>query len=92
MGLAGNAFEGEDGMAGAGEGDGFCRGMRGIRRGVAGEADQKAARLYALAGQIEGRSFCPLGEAAAWPVQGFLAVFPEEFEHYIANGRSLVAA
>jgi NADH-quinone oxidoreductase subunit F len=51
-----------------------------------------AELLRTVAGQIDGRSFCPLGEAAAWPIQALLRVFPEEFEHYIANGRSAVAA
>ena len=40
--------------------------------------------------QIEGRSFCPLGDAAAWPVQGMLKQFPEEFEYYIQHGKSMV--
>ncbi len=30
-------------------------------------------RLKAIAGQIEGHTICAFGEAAAWPVQGFLA-------------------
>ncbi|MEJ5170588.1 MAG: NADH-quinone oxidoreductase subunit NuoF [Fimbriimonadales bacterium] len=41
--------------------------------------------------QIDGRSFCGLGDAAAWPVAGALKVFRHEFEHYIQHGRSLVA-
>ena len=40
--------------------------------------------------QIDGRSFCGLGDAAAWPVVGAIKVFREEFEYYIANGRSVV--
>ncbi|MCX7800655.1 MAG: NADH-quinone oxidoreductase subunit NuoF [Fimbriimonadales bacterium] len=41
--------------------------------------------------QIDGRSFCGLGDAAAWPVAGALKVFRHEFEHYVRHGRSLVA-
>ena len=46
--------------------------------------------LKQVAGQIEGRSFCPLGDAAAWPVQAALRVFPEEFEYYVTHGKSMV--
>jgi NADH-quinone oxidoreductase subunit F len=47
-------------------------------------------RLKAIAGQIEGHTICAFGEAAAWPVQGFLRQFWDEFEYYIVNGRSIV--
>lgn len=46
--------------------------------------------LKEVCAQIDGRSFCGLGDAAAWPVAGALKVFPEEFEFYIKNGRSMV--
>ena len=46
--------------------------------------------LLDICSQIDGRSFCGLGDAAAWPVQAAIRVFPEEFEYYIKNGRSLV--
>ncbi len=48
------------------------------------------AMLKRAAGQIEGHTICAFGEAAAWPVQGFLRHYWHEFEYYIANGRSLV--
>ncbi len=47
--------------------------------------------LLSAAGQIEGHTICAFGEAAAWPVQGFLRHFRHEFEYYIAHGRSIVA-
>ena len=47
-------------------------------------------RLKAVAGQIEGHTICAFGEAAAWPVQGFLRHYWHEFEYYVAHGRSLV--
>ncbi len=47
-------------------------------------------RLKAIAGQIEGHTICAFGEAAAWPVQGFLRHFWDEFEYYVAHGHSLV--
>lgn len=46
--------------------------------------------LRAAAGQIEGHTICAFGEAAAWPVQGFLHHFWDEFEYAIVNGRFLV--
>ncbi len=46
--------------------------------------------LKAAAGQIEGHTICAFGEAAAWPVQGMLRHFWNEFEYYIVNKRSLV--
>ena len=46
--------------------------------------------LLEICGQIDGRSFCGLGDAAAWPVVAALRVFPEEFEHYIRYGKSIV--
>jgi NADH-quinone oxidoreductase subunit F len=46
--------------------------------------------LKAAAGQIEGHTICAFGEAAAWPVQGFLRHYWHEFEYAITNGRFLV--
>jgi NADH-quinone oxidoreductase subunit F len=46
--------------------------------------------LLDICGQIDGRSFCGLGDAAAWPVAGAIRVFREEFDYFVANGRSMV--
>jgi NADH-quinone oxidoreductase subunit F len=46
--------------------------------------------LKAAAGQIEGHTICAFGEAAAWPVQGFLRHYWDEFEYAIVHGRFLV--
>lgn len=46
--------------------------------------------LLDVCDQIDGRSFCGLGDAAAWPVRAAIQVFPEEFEYYVAHGRSMV--
>ncbi|HET9483291.1 MAG TPA: NADH-quinone oxidoreductase subunit NuoF [Xanthomonadales bacterium] len=46
--------------------------------------------LKAAAGQIEGHTICAFGEAAAWPVQGMLRHYWNEFEYMIVNGRSIV--
>jgi NADH-quinone oxidoreductase subunit F len=48
--------------------------------------------LRQAAGQIEGHTICAFGEAAAWPVQGFLRHYWNEFEYFITNGRSIVDA
>ena len=46
--------------------------------------------LKDICSQIDGRSFCGLGDAAAWPVAAAIRVFPEEFEYFIEHGRSMV--
>ena len=35
---------------------------------------------------IEGKSFCPLGDAAAWPVQSAIKQFPDDFKKWIVSG------
>lgn len=46
--------------------------------------------LKQAARQIEGHTICAFGEAAAWPVQGFLRHFWHEFEYFILHQRSIV--
>jgi len=46
--------------------------------------------LKSAAGQIEGHTICAFGEAAAWPVQGFLRQFWNEFEYYVEHGHSII--
>ena len=46
--------------------------------------------LRQAAGQIEGHTICAFGEAAAWPVQGFLRHYWHEFEYAIVNKRFYV--
>jgi NADH-quinone oxidoreductase subunit F len=41
--------------------------------------------LKDVADNIEGRTICALGDAAAWPVQSFLKHYREEFEYHIKN-------
>lgn len=59
-----------------------------IRSGGGQEGDIEL--LKEVCSQIDGRSFCGLGDAAAWPVAAALRVFPEEFEYFIKHGRSIV--
>ncbi len=46
--------------------------------------------LQQVCSQIDGRSFCGLGDAAAWPVAGAIRVFRDEFEYFIEQGHSKV--
>ena len=43
--------------------------------------------LVDVADNIEGRTICALGDAAAWPVQSFLKHFREEFQYHIDTGK-----
>jgi len=43
--------------------------------------------LVDVADNIEGRTICALGDAAAWPVQSFLKHFRDEFQYHIDTGK-----
>ncbi len=47
-------------------------------------------RLNEVAGNIQGRTICALGDAAAMPVRAFLKHFRSEFEHHITHKRCVV--
>jgi NADH-quinone oxidoreductase subunit F len=44
--------------------------------------------LVDMANNIEGRTICALGDAAAWPVQSFMKHFRHEFEAMIPSARA----
>jgi NADH-quinone oxidoreductase subunit F len=46
--------------------------------------------LFTIASKVEGTTICPLGDAAAWPVQTWVTKFQEEFEYFARHGRSMV--
>jgi NADH-quinone oxidoreductase subunit F len=46
--------------------------------------------LDEICSHIDGRSFCGLGDAAAWPIQGSIKHYRHEYEHWIKHGRSPV--
>lgn len=48
-------------------------------------------KLVNVADNIEGRTICALGEAAAWPVQSFVKHFYSEFDYFIKHKHSSVA-
>ena len=72
------------------EGTGWMYRM--ITRIVEGKATlDDIGMLRDAAGQIEGHTICAFGEAAAWPVQGFLRHYWHEFEYFVTHKRSMVA-
>ena len=71
------------------EGTGWMH--RTLQRIVNGEGEEGDPELLrSAAGQIEGHTICAFGEAAAWPVQGFLRHYREEFEYYVKHGHSMI--
>jgi NADH-quinone oxidoreductase subunit F len=46
--------------------------------------------LNSVADNIQGRTICALGDAAAMPVRAFIKHFRKEFEHHIEHGHCLV--
>ena len=48
--------------------------------------------LLNLADQIQGRTICALGDAAAMPVRAFVKNYREEFEYHVTHKRCMVGA
>ncbi len=44
--------------------------------------------LLDVCSQIDGRSYCGLGDAAAWPIVGAIKAFRSEFDYWIEHKRS----
>ena len=49
--------------------------------------DEDMDLLLDICTGIDGRAFCPLGDAAAWALRSNVKLFREEFEHHVADGR-----
>lgn len=45
--------------------------------------------LWNLQKNIEGKTICPLGDAAAWPVASAIRHFRADFEEYVRNGSNI---
>jgi NADH-quinone oxidoreductase subunit F len=45
--------------------------------------------LWDIQSKIEGKTICPLGDAASWPVASAIRHFRSEFEEYVRNGKSM---
>jgi NADH-quinone oxidoreductase subunit F len=64
-----------------------------FRRVASGGGRPDDAQLMLdLCDNIEGKSFCPLGDAAAWPIQSAIKRFPEDFKKHLVgtNGKPQV--
>lgn len=48
--------------------------------------------LLDICDQIDGRSYCALGDAAAWPIRASIKHYRHEYEYYIKHGHSIVEA
>jgi NADH-quinone oxidoreductase subunit F len=46
---------------------------------------EDAQLLLDICDNIEGKSFCPLGDAAAWPVQSAIKRFPDDFKKWLVD-------
>jgi len=45
--------------------------------------------LWEIQSKIDGKTICPLGDAAAWPVASAIRHFRGEFEEYVKRGESI---
>ena len=45
--------------------------------------------LWDIQSKIEGKTICPLGDAAAWPVASAIRHFRKEFEEYVQNPKRI---
>jgi NADH-quinone oxidoreductase subunit F len=62
-----------------------------FKRIEAGEGRPDDAQLLLdIVDNIEGKSFCPLGDAASWPIQSAIKKFPEDFRRKVSNGHGQV--
>jgi NADH-quinone oxidoreductase subunit F len=46
--------------------------------------------LLDICNKIDGRSYCPLGDAAAWPIRASINKFREEYEYWVEHKKSPV--
>ncbi len=73
------------------EGTGWM--SRVMNRMVKGNADlEEIDMLEEVTRQVEGHTFCALGDAAAWPIQGLIRSFRPEMERRIKEARANLSA
>jgi NADH-quinone oxidoreductase subunit F len=53
------------------------------RVATGGGRPEDAQLLLDICDNIEGKSFCPLGDAATWPIQSAIKRFPEDFKKHL---------
>ncbi|MBK6749242.1 MAG: NADH-quinone oxidoreductase subunit NuoF [Acidobacteria bacterium] len=46
---------------------------------------EDAQLMLDICDNIEGKSFCPLGDAAAWPIQSAIKQFPDDFKKWLVD-------
>ena len=46
--------------------------------------------LLSVFDQIYGNTICPLGDSIVMPIKSMMETFPEEFDYYIREGRSMI--
>ena len=63
----------------------MARKIRNIIGGKGKESDQDL--LLEICDNIMGKTVCPLGDAAAMPVESFVKKYRDEFEHHIREGK-----
>lgn len=62
-----------------------------LHKFIEGHAEMKDIDLlWDIQGKIEGKTICPLGEAAAWPVAAAIRHFRPEFEEYVKKGKKMI--
>jgi len=62
-----------------------------LHKFIEGHASMKDIDLlWDIQSKIEGKTICPLGEAAAWPVAAAIRHFRPEFEEYVNKGKSII--
>ena len=55
------------------------------RISTGGGKPEDAQLLLDICDNIEGKSFCALGDAAAWPIQSAIKQFPEDFKKWLVD-------
>ena len=53
-----------------------------------GGRPEDAQLMLDICDNIEGKSFCPLGDAAAWPIQSAIRQFPDDFKKWLTEKAS----
>ncbi|MEP6787869.1 MAG: NADH-ubiquinone oxidoreductase-F iron-sulfur binding region domain-containing protein, partial [Acidobacteriota bacterium] len=53
-----------------------------------GGRPEDAKLMLDICDNIEGKSFCPLGDAAAWPIQSAIRQFPDDFKKWLTQKTS----
>jgi len=64
------------------------------RIAAGGGRPEDAKLLLDICDNMEGKSFCPLADAAAWPIQSAIKQFPYDFKKWLAdkmNGNEVIA-